>query len=281
MRDHAFFDQLTKFNYSEPRGKGCIPAYYHEAMSFNANFMAPLNLVRALLPSPVMHPLRATPWHAVVTIAACHYVATDAGPYDEMFIAIPVTLNKPALPLLGLLRHMAERPLLYIHEMPVTTQAARDGGWLWANYPKFLADIHFETKGDWITCHLAEDGRHILTFSARQLPVKEVDRWHFDALTVRGDCLLRSPNTLSPCKLGVSRSPADVQLELGDHPLANELRGLKLGRMIELQYRPQFQAILMPAMESLPGEGAYQVPRIPEAANEDNPLNHQELIGFF
>ncbi|MCL4251121.1 MAG: acetoacetate decarboxylase family protein [Anaerolineae bacterium] len=277
MPDSAFFDQLTHFPYVGAEGEGCIPAFYREAMSINANFLAPLKAVRALLPSKKLQPLRATPWHAIITIAACSYADTDAGPYDEAFVAVPVTLDKPATPLFGLLRHLAERPMLYIHQMPVTTQAARDGGWLWANYPKFLANIHFEKKDDWITCQLSESDRRILTFSARQIPVKEVDRWHFDALTVRGDRILLSPNTLSPCKLGVSRNPADVQLELGDHPIADKLRDLQLGRMIELQYRPQFQLILMPASESFPGEGAYQAPRIPVHSEA---IEQEEAVGF-
>ncbi|NDJ62373.1 MAG: hypothetical protein GYB67_14695 [Chloroflexi bacterium] len=49
-----------------------------------------------------------------------------------------------------------------------------------------------------------------------------------------------------------SRRVDDVQLELGDHPIADELGDLQLGRMIELRYMPKHQAILSLALESYP-----------------------------
>ena len=50
--------------------------------------------------------------------------------------------------------------------------------------------------------------------------------------------------------MGESRREEDVRLELGVHPIADELRELKLGRLMQLQYMSENQAILTPALES-------------------------------
>lgn len=47
-----------------------------------------------------------------------------------------------------------------------------------------------------------------------------------------------------------SQRSRDAQLDLGDHPIAQELKELRLNRMIGFQYAPQHQALLTPANES-------------------------------
>ena len=64
--------------------------------------------------------------------------------------------------------------------------------------------------------------------------------------------LLRSEMILSERELPGSRKAADVQLELGDHPIAQELTGLDIGRAIGFTYAPDYQIILTPVIESLP-----------------------------
>ncbi len=51
-------------------------------------------------------------------------------------------------------------------------------------------------------------------------------------------------------RMSVSRDPSDVRLKLGDHPIAQELRRLNLGRMIDYRYCPQGQLILNSILES-------------------------------
>jgi hypothetical protein len=38
---------------------------------------------------------------------------------------------------------------------------------------------------------------------------------------------------------------------LGDHPIAQELKGLDIGRLLGYQYQPEYQTILTPVIESL------------------------------
>lgn len=134
--------------------------------------------------------------------------------------------------------------------MPVTTEIARDAGIDLAGYPKFLADITFEQNDQWVQCSLREAGRHILTLSGRVGTLKTAHRSRLQPITTRAGYLLRSELVVSERDQVAGQGSSGVQFELGDHPIAQELRALKLGKIIGYQYAPQHQAILTPAIES-------------------------------
>jgi hypothetical protein len=54
--------------------------------------------------------------------------------------------------------------------------------------------------------------------------------------------------------MGTSKSGEDVKLELGEHPIADELRALNLGRVLSYSYCPLAQGILTPVFESFAGQ---------------------------
>jgi hypothetical protein len=186
-----------------------------------------------------------------VTVIACfEYRDCDAGPYNEISIAFPFTLDNPAPILTGLLKHIAAGPMVYIHKLPVTTEIARQFGLDFYNFPKFIANIDFMRNNGWIHCHLSEGKRTILSLSTKMLPVKPSGRWRFDCISTRDDRILRSEVTVNVQKQVISRNPGNVRLELGDHEISETLRKLKLGRMVHFQYMPSCQTILSSAVES-------------------------------
>jgi hypothetical protein len=251
-RDLVFFNQVEQLD--APFGDDSIkmPVFYYDVTTINVAFLTPLQKIRALLPSTRMYPLRATPWHAVTAITCFEYRDCDAGPYNEVSISFPITIDKPAPILTGLFSHIAEGPMTYVHRLPVTTDIARKFGIDFYNYPKFIASIDFKNEDGWLSCRLAEGSNHILTLRVRQIPVKESDRWRFYGITFRNSRILRSEAIINVRKQAISRNPANVKLELGDHAIAQELRNLHLGRMVHFQYMPQNQAILTPVLESYP-----------------------------
>jgi len=250
MRDLSFYQQVDHLP-KDCRGQRLyLPVFYYDVTTVIAGFLTPLERVRALLPSPRMKPLRATPWHAVTIISCFEYRDSDAGPYNEIAIAFPFTMDHSAPVLTGLLKEIAQGPLAYVYKLPVTTEIAYWFGVDFYNYPKFLADIEFTREGGWIRCRLAEGGRNILTLSARQLPVKASPRWRFHGITIRDDRILRSEVIVNVRRQAISRNPAHVELELGDHELGQELSRLNLGRMVHLQYLPECQTTLSGVVES-------------------------------
>jgi len=250
MRDLQFYQQVDHLQ-KDCRGRAfSLPVFYYDVTAVMAGFLTPLEKVQALLPSLRMKPLRATPWHAVTIISCFEYRDSDAGPYNEVAIAFPFTLDKSVPVLTGLLGEIKRGPLAYVYKLPVTTEIAYQFGVEFYNYPKFLATIDFTRENNWIRCRLAEGGRHILTLSARQLLVNHSPRWRFHGITTRDNLILRSEVIVNVRNQAISRNPGHIKLEIGDHELGEELRQLNLGRMVHYQYFPECQTILSGVVES-------------------------------
>lgn len=252
MVDNAFFEGVGQSPVPHPKYRVCRPVFYNEMSALQAVFLAPVKRVRKLLPSPEMHAIRVTPWHALAAITAFEYRQTDIGPYNELSISFPVSIGQRAPVLLGMLGQLAHGFTAYIHHLPVTTEIALDLGIEVANYPKFLATIEFRRDGGWVHCRLAEDGREILRFSGRELPLKPGGHARVSPINMRDGRLLRTEMNANHRRRGLSRNPKDVRLQLGDHPIARELRSLRLGRLMQYEYIPSGQAILTGVIESYP-----------------------------
>lgn len=250
MRDLSFYEQIDHPQVEYQGHPFYMPVFYYDVTAIFVAFLTPLDKVRALLPSPRMIPLRATPWHAVTVIGCFEYRDCDAGPYNEVGITFPFTLDRPARILTGLLHNIAQGPMAYVYKLPVTTEIARQFGLDFYNFPKFLANIEFRRESGWIHCDLSEGGHTIFNLSVKSLPQKPADRWRFDCFSKRGKRILRSEVTINVRKQVISRNPANVKFELGDHVLAQELRNLNPGRMVHLQYIPACQTILSNVVES-------------------------------
>jgi len=227
-----------------------VPVFYPDIRMMTASFLAPLDRIRALLPSTRLKPYRVTPWHGIASVTCYCYRETDLGPYNEVGVGFPVTIDRETPVFTGILRKTPAVAMTYTHRLPVTTEIARVVGAEFAGYPKFVADIAFSEDDAWLTCDLGVDGQHILTMRGRKLPTTEVPRYRLNALTFRNDTILRSQLTLSEREMGLSRSGDDVVLEVGDHEISEEIRELNLGRVLMYGHCPQAQGILTPVIES-------------------------------
>jgi len=128
MRDEGFFKEIE--HREIPWGERVIwvPIFYRDAMTFGALFLASSERLKALLPSLRMHPIRITPWHGVLSVSVMEFRDSDLGPYNEVSISVPFTLDKATPMFTGLLRRGPEEPRLYIHHLPVTTEIALAAG---------------------------------------------------------------------------------------------------------------------------------------------------------
>ncbi len=72
----------------------------------------------------------------------------------------------------------------------------------------------------------------------------------YSVVNVRHDRLLYGMASVHIQQIGISRSPSNVRLELGEHDIAQQLRNLKLGRMIDYRYCPEGQLMLHSVLES-------------------------------
>jgi len=252
MANHEFFREIE--HREVPWGDRTIhvPVFYRDVETINAIFTASLQSVRRLLPSERIQPLRVSRRRCLLAITCHEFRDSDVGAYNEVAVSIPFTLDTQASILSMLRGRTPGEPMTYIHQLPVTTEVARDLGVEFAGYPKFLARIEFEEDAGWRTGHLHEGGAHILSLACRKLEPRDVPRYRSHPFTVRNDRLLRSEMILSERKSAGSRSASDVRLELGDHAIAQELRSLDIGRAVGCSHAPEYQIILTPVIESLP-----------------------------
>lgn len=197
-----------------------------------------------------MHPIRISPGRGLLSVSAYEFRESDIGPYNEVSISVPFTLDVATPMFTGILRKGPAEPRTYIHHLPVTTEIARAAGVELGSYPKFLAHIDFERESGWVTCRLAEGEQHILTLVGRELDTRPAPRSRAHAFTARDGRLLRSEVISSERGLAMSSDASDARLELGDHPISKELEGLSIGRVLSYQYAPEYQTILMPVIES-------------------------------
>lgn len=250
MRHEEFFQQIE--HVEVPWGSRTIflPVFYYNVATLSAQFLASIERVRQFLPSSRMHPLRVTPWHCVVSISAFEYRDSDIGPYNEVSMGVPVVLDEPSPLFIGTLSKVPASPKIYVHHLPVTTEIARDAGVEFAGYPKFLAEITFERDNKWVRCHLHQAGQHILTLTGREGMVSSVPRSRIQPLTIREGYILRCELVVSERNQVSGQGFRDARLELGDHPIAQEVKEWKLGKILAYQYAPQHQAILTPVVES-------------------------------
>jgi hypothetical protein len=236
-----------------------LPVRYYHWSWINALFPVPAPRAQRLLPSRKLRPLLITPGTAMICIGAMEYLRiADVAPYNEFVIGVPVQYE-PAVnvPGLSLLFHPLLSPQrfkkfgVYIHRLPVTTQAAYDFGVEIWGYPKLVTEIVFEDEDQARRCRLRAEGEDIVTLEVKKLSTRARPiSWH--TYTVKDGQLLRTL-VQTQGQYGISRSFGGASYVLGSGPIADELAALGLGnRAVGCIYAPQIQSQLHPASERLP-----------------------------
>jgi hypothetical protein len=228
--DEGFFDWQGPIEKDVDVGSDTVevPARYYRDDCFAGFFSADTGAVREVLPSSDLHPVLWPGGRAVVAIMAFNYLDTGLVRYGEIGISPVCTYGRQAPPLLPVL--LEDRyPGFggFVLHLPVTSLVARDGGRVVWGYAKFVADMDFEKRPAYQRVRLAEGGAHILTLTVQQrgLPLK--DNRPIVTYSVLGDQVLR---TVVPSRAVYQLGflPGCGTLELGDHPVADELRDLDL-----------------------------------------------------
>lgn len=228
--DEGFFDWQGPAEKGVDVGSASIdlPAMYYRDDCFQGFFSADAEAVRAVLPSADLHPVLWPGGRAVLAIGAFNYLQTSLQRYGEIGISPICTYGHQAPPLLPVLLE-GRYPAFgaFVLHLPVTSLIARDGGRVIWGYAKFVADMDFEKRPAYQRVRLAEGGAHILTLTVQQrgLPLK--DNRPLITYSVYGDQILK---TVVPCRAVYQLGflPDSGSLELGDHPVADQLRELDL-----------------------------------------------------
>lgn len=249
----SFFDGPVEVRELSTGARIGLPVRYYEWSAMMAHFPAPAAALRRLLPTPRLRPVELFPGTGILTMAAMEYRSiADVEPYNEFGIMVPVLYEPrvriPGLPLLA--PRCFKRFGLYVHHLPVTTQAACDFGVEIWGYPKFVAEIGFEETERVRRCRLRADGKHVATLEVVKSTTvaRTLDLFSY---TVKDGRLLYTP-IAARGQIAGARLRGGASCDLGDHPIAEELRATGMRRSaVERLYAPQVQSLLHPAAARL------------------------------
>jgi Acetoacetate decarboxylase (ADC) len=196
-----------------------LPAVVRDASAGTAMFVVPTGGVRALVPS-AFEPVEVASGQTQVILGFVDYRDNDLGDYHEAMIAFFVrpagTPGRPPRP-----------DGTWIYKLPVDQSFTRDAGaGIWG-FPKTIERIDVAYAPDCATATLAMDGRTVFTLSVpRSTTGGESPDLEMVTYTLLEGRPVAVPFTQGGS--GFALGTEGVGLELGTHPIADELRALGL-----------------------------------------------------
>ncbi len=244
-----FFEGVKQQEFVIAGKRGKIPIFYYDARAIMAVLPASASRLRRVLPD-VYEPATLFPGVGLVAISAFNYHNTDIEPYNELAVAV-ILKSTQAGGVMSQLRRGAFH--VYIHYLPVDTEIALRGGVDYYNYPKFMAEFEWIDKDREVACKLSEKGEHILTLYGKKIRTKKSQIIKFYTYLYMDKQPQWTEFRVNAEQYGRSWMPGKVKLELGNHPIARELKGLLIStRPLMYMYLPKMQAILYGPMALSP-----------------------------
>jgi len=241
-----FFKGIKQWDFQKEDLQFKLPVFYYDTTSITAIYTADTQKVKSLLPLPEMNPVELFPGKCLVAFTGFEYRKTDIAPYNEFAIVFLISYDKVQIPGITAMWQMARRCLSgYVWQLPVTTEIARYGGVELYGFPKFIADITFERSESRITCHVAENGQHIISLTGKTLPTATEKITQYITYSVIDDIPLKTNVYINPEKFAQSRDRNAASIELGDHTICRTLKEIDLSQTpVTYQYSPVNQGIL-------------------------------------
>jgi hypothetical protein len=208
------------------------PARFPDASSAVGLFVVPAGAAQALIRESGFEVAPVLPGRAVFSLSCVHYRESDCGTYNEIAMGFFVRKQpgRPrGVPYLGTWWDIArDDAASHIWKLPVTTRLANDAGVLMWGFPKTVEEIDFEVADGRAAFQLRMDGRDVLHYSVRARGTRNQPR---------GASAVYSNFEGAPHVTHLEHEYREAgfrfgggRLSLGDHPIAEQLRGLGLPR---------------------------------------------------
>ncbi|MGH0033895.1 MAG: acetoacetate decarboxylase family protein [Myxococcota bacterium] len=194
-----------------------LPAVVRDASSGSVMYMVDREPAQKLIPD-AFEAVEAAPGKTQLTLVIVDYRDNDLGDYDEVGIIFFV---RPA--------GQPEAEVgSYIYKLPVNQGFTCEAGCRIWGFPKSVEEIDFSYADHSATCRLAMGGQHVLTLTVpRGGEGETADSEGVGYTLIEG---VPHRNVFTRGGSGEKTTPGGdgVSLELGDHPIADELRSLGL-----------------------------------------------------
>jgi hypothetical protein len=194
-----------------------LPCVVRDASSGTALYMVDAVEAQRLVPEP-FEVLQPVPGSTQLSLLVVDYRDNDLGDYNEVGVVFFVKPRGAS----------DDRAGTYIHQLPVNQSFTCEAGCKIWGFPKSVQEIDIEYRPNCATGRLVMDGRHVFT-----LTVPRGGRGETPDTPSTGYTLIDGVahcNEFTRAGTGEQTIPGaeGVSLELGDHPVAEELRKLGL-----------------------------------------------------
>ncbi len=205
------------------------PSEFRDGSAAMGLFVVPASAANSLIANSGFEVARIAPGKAIFSLSCVHYDDSDCGVYEE--IALSFFVKKlgqgKRLPYLSTLLDIQRGNIAsYTWRLPVTTQLALDAGKYMWGLPKTIEEIDYENTDGRATFTWREGDKKVLSYS----------------VAAQGT---RTPATMSPPVYSIFEGSPHVSyltqtyrntgikfrggdLQLGNHPISDELRSLGL-----------------------------------------------------
>jgi Acetoacetate decarboxylase (ADC) len=205
-----------------------LPVEVRDATAAVAYYLVSSRAAQRLIDASGLRIASVLPGKTLCTIGAMDYRDGDLGPYHEIAVSFFVReRDQRSLPVVGTAVDFARNRLgAYIHKLPVDGEFTREAGVSIWGFPKFMSEIDISNENEWETATLRVDGRHVLTQRMRLEGTRSFPEREQNSYAYRDGVTYRTPSVMRGERIGARFRGASI--ELGDHPLAEELRSLGL-----------------------------------------------------
>ena len=194
-----------------------MPAVVRDASSGNAIFLVPSAAAQELV-GDAFEVVEVAPGQTQLILGFVDYRDNDLGDYNEVMIVFMV---RP--------RDADDEPAgTFIYKLPVNQSFTCEAGCMIWGFPKSIEQIDVDYRAGRATCRLMMDRQHVFTLTVPRGKANGDDTPDMEMATytyLDGPTVVRfttgGPTAVSP-------GPDGVELTLGPHPLAKQLRSLGL-----------------------------------------------------
>jgi hypothetical protein len=220
--------QAAPLSYQIQGRRVAMPVVVRDASASVASFLVSSRIARRLVPD-AFDVVELLPRRTLLAIAVIDYRDNDLGDYDEVSLTFFVRPKRAprALPWVGAWIDLLRGNLgTYIWKLPVNQGFTCEAGRSIWGFPKTVESIEITRESGKVRCRLAMDGAHVLTLwvphgGTRTLP--DQDTATYTLLEGIPHC-----TRFVQGGSGVGFALGGARIELGTHPIADDLRQLGL-----------------------------------------------------
>ena len=205
-----------------------LPVEVRDASTSVAFYLVSASAAQRLVDPTGLRIATILPRRTLCTVGSVDYRDNDLGTYHEMAITFFVREHGArSIPFVGTLLGLVRGSLpTYIHHLPVDGAFTCEAGQTIWGFPKFMGEIVITRDGTTENSMLSVDGQHVLTQivrtgGSRTMPAREQISY-----ALRSGTLYRTRASMRGTGMGARLGGASLQL--GTHPIADELRALGL-----------------------------------------------------